>query len=41
MVRWLKSGAHTEVYGRALKSFWVYLHTVENINFVKLLGTKT
>jgi hypothetical protein len=35
------TGAHTKVYGRAQKSFWVTLYTVENINFIKLLGTKT
>jgi hypothetical protein len=29
------------VYGCAEKSFWVTLYTVENINFIKLLGTKT
>jgi hypothetical protein len=36
-----KTGAHTEVYGHAYKSFWVTLYTVENINFIKLLGNKT
>ena len=35
------TGAHIEVYGRAQKSFWVTLYTVENINCIKLLDTKT
>ena len=35
------TGAHIEVYGRAQKSFWVTLYTVENITFIKLLDTKT
>jgi hypothetical protein len=26
------------VYGRELKSFWVTLYHVENINFINLLG---
>jgi len=38
---WATTGAHIEVYGRAQKSFWVTLYTVENINCIKLLGTKT
>jgi hypothetical protein len=33
--------AHIEVYGGASKSFLVTLYTVENINFIKPLGTKT
>ena len=35
------TGVHIEVYGRAQKYFWVTLYIVENINFIKLLGTKT
>jgi hypothetical protein len=35
------TGAHTEVYGCASKSFWVTLYTVQNVNITKLLGTKT
>jgi hypothetical protein len=35
------AGAHIEVYGRAKMSFSVTLYTVENIYFIKLLGTKT
>jgi len=31
------TGAHIEVYGRAWKSFWVTLYTVENINCIELL----
>jgi hypothetical protein len=31
--------AHSEVCRRAYKYFWVTLYTVENINFIKLLGT--
>ena len=34
------TGAHIEAYGCAWKSFWVTLYTVENINFIKRLGTK-
>jgi len=34
------TGAQIEVYGHAWKSFWVTLYTVENINCIKLLGTK-
>jgi len=35
------TGAHIEVHRRAYKYFLVTLYSVENINGIKLLGTKT